>query len=71
VVDEMTLLDEAGAPRRFRVHDVVDLDGRTYFLVEAIDDPDQVLVLRELEGNLDAVHGEELDQVLAVLESEA
>jgi hypothetical protein len=70
VGDELTLLDEAGTPRRFRVHDVVDLDERTYYLVEAIDDPDQVLVLCELEGNLEAVHGEELNKVLAVLESD-
>jgi hypothetical protein len=68
--DEVTLIDESGGERRFRLHDAVDLNGYTYYLVEAVDDPDQVLILRETEGTLDAVHGDELDKVLAVLDSE-
>jgi hypothetical protein len=70
-VDELALIDDEGGERRFRLHDAVDLDGHTYYLVEAVDDPDQVLILREAEGTLDAVHGDELDRVLAVLDEEA
>ena len=68
--DEVTLIDEDGGERRFRLHDAVDLDGHTYYLVEAVDDPEQVLILREAEGTLDAVHGDELDKVLAVFDRE-
>jgi hypothetical protein len=64
---ELTLIDEAGAPRQFTVHDAVDMDGHTYYLVEALDE-DQVLVLIEREGNLEAVEGEELERVLEELD---
>ena len=42
----VTLLDEDGAERRFRLHDAFDTDGHTYYLVESADDPEQVLLLR-------------------------
>jgi hypothetical protein len=66
--EELTLIDEAGAARRFRVHDAIDHEGRTYYLVESVDDPAQVLILRESDGALEAVEGTERDVVLAELE---
>ena len=69
--EELTLIDETGVARRFRVHDAIDLAGHTYYLVEALDDPSQVLILRESEGNLEAVGGKERDRVLAALEADA
>jgi hypothetical protein len=68
--EEITLIDEGGAERRFLVHDAFDLDGRTYYLVEASDDPDVVLLLKEVSGSLESVEGEEFARVLAMLEAE-
>jgi hypothetical protein len=68
--EEVMLIDEAGAERRFLLHDAFDADGRTYYLVEAADDPEQVLLLREGSGALESVDGEEFDRVLTLLEAE-
>jgi Protein of unknown function (DUF1292) len=68
--EEVTLIDEGGAERRFVLHDAFDLDERTYYLVEASDDPDVVLLLREVSGSLESVEGEEFARVLAMLEAE-
>ena len=67
----LTLIDEAGRSHRFRAHDAVDVSGSTYYLVEALDDPDQVLVLREDEGTLEAVTGEERSRALDAFEADA
>ena len=67
---EVTLVDEDGVERRFRLHDVFDFEGAAYYLVEAADDPAQVLLLREGDGTLETVEGEEFDQVMAALESD-
>lgn len=67
---EVTLIDEAGAERRFRLHDAFDVDDVAYYLVEAADDPEQVLLLREVEGALESVEGDEFDRVMAALEEE-
>jgi hypothetical protein len=67
---EVTLLDEVGAERRFLLHDAFDADGVTYYLVESADDPEQVLLLRESEGGLESVEQEEFDRVLELLEAE-
>jgi hypothetical protein len=66
--EEVVLIDESGAERRFLLHDALDDEGSTYYLVEAADDPEQVLVLRESEGRLESVAGTELERVLALLE---
>jgi Protein of unknown function (DUF1292) len=66
--DEITLLDESGQPQQFRLCDVVDLEGATYYVVESCRDDEQVLVLRERQGTLESVHGAELERVLAVLD---
>jgi Protein of unknown function (DUF1292) len=66
----VTLLDEAGAERRFVLHDAFDADGHTYYLVEAADDPEQVLLLRETEAGLESVEGQEFERVLTLLEAD-
>ena len=66
----MTLIDEAGAERRFLLHDAFDADGATYYVVEAADDPEQVMLLKETEQGLESVGGDELERVIGVLESE-
>jgi hypothetical protein len=68
--EEVTLLDETGAEQTFLLHDAVESDGRTYYLVEAADDPDQVLLLKETDGQLESVGGDEFDRILALLEAE-
>jgi diaminopimelate decarboxylase len=68
--DQVVLIDEAGGEHRFRLHDVFDTDGQAYYLVEAADDPERVLLLKETGDGLEAVGGEELDRVLALLEAE-
>ena len=69
--DEMvTLLDEDGAERQFVLHDAFDMDGHTYYLVEAADDPEQVLLLRETGAGLESVHGPEFERVLTLLEAD-
>jgi hypothetical protein len=67
---EVTLVDEAGAEHRFLVHDAIESDGHTYYLVEAADDPEQVLLLREAAGGLESAGEEEFGRVLALLEAE-
>jgi hypothetical protein len=65
---EVTLIEESGAERRFRLHDAFDLEGSTYYLVEAADDPDVVLLLKETEDGLESVEEEEFDLVISELE---
>jgi hypothetical protein len=67
---EVTLLDEAGVERKFLLHDAFDADGRTYYLIESADDPEQVMLLSETEDGLESVDGAEFDRVLALLEAE-
>jgi hypothetical protein len=66
----VTLLDESGGERTFLLHDAIESEGWTYYLVEAADDPDQVLLLKETDGLLESVGGVEFDRVLAELEAE-
>ena len=68
--EEVRLVDEAGVERRFRLHDAFDLEGGEYYLVESVDDPDTVLLLRDRSGTLESVEGAEFDRVLQLLEDE-
>jgi Protein of unknown function (DUF1292) len=68
--DEVTLIDETGVERRFRMHDAFDLDGVAYYLVEDVRDTDRVLLLREGEGGLETVAGEEFERVMGALEED-
>ena len=66
--ESITLIDETGSERAFRLHDAFDLEGVTYYLVEGADDPSEVLLLREVEGALETVDGAEFQRVMAALE---
>ena len=67
----IALIDESGKERRFALHDAFDLDSIAYYLVEDVDDPDQVLLLREGDGGLETVDGDEFKRVMAALEKDA
>lgn len=64
----ITLVDESGHERAFRLHDAFDLEGVTYYLVEGADDPSEVLLLREVAGALESVDGPEFQRVMTALE---
>lgn len=66
--DEVSLIDESGLERRFRMHDAFDLDGVSYYLVEDVKDSERVLLLRETGGGLESVEGEEFARVMGALE---
>jgi Protein of unknown function (DUF1292) len=66
----ITLIDETGRERQFQLHDAFDHDGAVYYLVENIDDPSQVLLLREVGGALEAVEGDEFQKVITALEED-
>ncbi len=65
---EISLVDESGNELKFRMHDAFDHDGKTYYLMEAEDDPDEVLLLRETDGSLETVDQEEFDRVMRALD---
>ena len=66
----ITLIDEAGRERQFQLHDAFDHEGGVYYLVENVDDPSEVLLLREAAGGLETVEGEEFQRVIAALEED-
>lgn len=68
--EPITLIDEAGVERRYRLHDAFDLEGVNYYLVEASDDATQVLLLRESAGGLETVDGDEFKRVITALEKD-
>jgi hypothetical protein len=68
--EPITLIDETGAERRYRLHDAFDLADVHYYLVEAADDPSQVLLLRESPGGLETVDGDEFKRVITALEKD-
>jgi hypothetical protein len=68
--EQVTLIDEAGGERRFLLHDAFDANGATYYVVEAADDPEEVMLLKETDQGLESVDGDELERVIAVLETE-
>jgi hypothetical protein len=68
--DEVTLIDETGAERRFKMHDAFDLDGVAYYLVEDANDPDAVLLLRESASGLETVDGDDFKRVMSALDKD-
>jgi uncharacterized protein YrzB (UPF0473 family) len=66
----ITLIDESGRERQFQLHDAFDHEGGVYYLVENVDDPEQVLLLREAGDGLETVEGEEFQRVIAALEED-
>lgn len=67
---EVMLIDESGAERRFLLHDAFDADGQTYYLVESADDPEEVLLLKETATGLESVAEDEFDRVITLLEAD-
>jgi hypothetical protein len=70
MTDEVTLIDETGVERRFKMHDAFDLDGVAYYLVEDAADPDRVLLLRETGTGLETVDGDDFKRVMEALEED-
>ncbi len=68
--EPIILIDETGLERRFRLHDAFDVQEIHYYLVEAVDDPSQVLLLRETGGGLETVDGDEFKRVMTALEED-
>ena len=64
----ITLIDESGEERTFRMHDAFELEGVTYYLVEDAADTSEVLLLREVGGSLETVDGAEFQRVMTALE---
>lgn len=67
---EVTLIDETGKERRFRLHDAFDLEGTAYYLVEDAVDQERVLLLRESKDGLETVDGDDFKRVMKALESD-
>jgi hypothetical protein len=68
--EEVTLVDESGVERRFSLHDAFEHDGASYYLVEDLDEPERVLLLRETPTGLETVDGEEFGRVMSALETD-
>jgi uncharacterized protein YrzB (UPF0473 family) len=69
-VETVALIDEDGKELLFALHDAFDVEDVTYYLVEGIDDPELVLVLREQDGKLISIDGEEFDRIMGMLEND-
>ena len=69
-VETVVLIDEDGKELVFALHDAFDVEDVTYYLVEGVDDPELVLVLREQEGKLISIDGEEFDRIMGMLEND-
>jgi hypothetical protein len=69
-VETVALIDEEGTELLFALHDAFDVEGRTYYLVEGVDDPELVLVLREDDGRLVSIDGDEFEGIMAMLEND-
>ena len=68
--ESITLIDEEGRELRFALHDAFELDGVSYYLVEAAEDPEEVLLLRESPDGLESVEGDEFKRVISALEED-
>ena len=70
-VETVALIDEDGNELLFALHDAFDVEEVTYYLVEGVDDPELVLVLREQDGKLVSIDGDEFDRIMAMLEDDS
>ncbi len=68
--EEVTLIDETGAERRFALHDAFELEGASYYLVEDASDPEHVMLLRESDQGLETVDESEFDRVMRAIEED-
>ena len=69
-VETVALIDEEGNELLFALHDAFDVEDVTYYLVEGVEDPELVLVLREQDGKLVSIDGDEFDRIMAMLEDD-
>lgn len=69
-IETVTLIDEEGNELLFALHDAFDVEDVTYYLVEGVEDPELVLVLREEEGKLVSIDGTEFDRIMSMLEND-
>ena len=69
-LETVALIDEEGNELLFALHDAFDVEDVTYYLVEGVDDPELVLVLREQGGKLISIDGDEFDRIMAMLEND-
>ena len=69
-LETVALIDEEGNELLFALHDAFDVEDVTYYLVEGVDDPELVLVLREQDGKLVSIDGEEFDRIMGMLEND-
>jgi uncharacterized protein YrzB (UPF0473 family) len=69
-VETVVLIDEDGKELLFALHDAFDVEDVTYYLVEGVDDPELVLVLREQDSKLVSIDGEEFDRIMGMLEND-
>ena len=69
-VETVALIDEEGKELLFALHDAFDVEDVTYYLVEGVDDPELVLVLREQDGKLISIDGDEFDRIMRMLEDD-
>ena len=69
-VETVVLIDEDGKELLFALHDAFDVEDVTYYLVEGVDEPELVLVLREQDGKLISIDGEEFDRIMGMLEND-
>ncbi len=69
-VKTIELVNEStGAQESYLVHDVVELEGETYYVVQAEADAERVLILRREGEALVTLDDEERDRVAAELEA--
>jgi uncharacterized protein YrzB (UPF0473 family) len=69
-IETVTLIDEEGNELLFALHDAFDVEDVTYYLVEGVEDPELVLVLREEDGKLVSIDGTEFDRIMSMLEND-
>jgi hypothetical protein len=61
--------EKTGEEESYLVHDVVEIEGETYYVLQAEADQDQVLILRREGESLVTLDEEEHDRVVEQLEA--
>ncbi len=61
--------EKTGEEESYVVHDVVEIEGETYYVLQAEADEDQVLILRREGESLVTLDDEEQDRIVEQLEA--
>lgn len=61
--------EKTGEEESYVVHDVVEIEGETYYVLQAEADEDQVLILRREGESLVTLDDEEHDRIVEQLEA--